>query len=70
LACIRLILALLTGTLARSRVYRASVVRRLDVRFVEPGPVRLARDGETFEGSRHFKVEKKRPPLNIYVPRV
>jgi diacylglycerol kinase family enzyme/membrane-associated phospholipid phosphatase len=65
----RLVLALLTGRLGRCKVYDASLVRRLDVRFLDPGPVRLARDGETFEGSRHFKVEKKRPALNIYVPR-
>jgi undecaprenyl-diphosphatase len=65
----RLVLALLTGTLARSRVYRASLMRRLDVRFLEPGPVRLARDGETFEGSRAFRIEKRPPALNIYVPR-
>lgn len=64
----RLVLALLTGTLGRSKVYAASLVRRLDVRFLDPGPVRLARDGETFEGSRNFRVEKRRPPLNIYVP--
>jgi undecaprenyl-diphosphatase len=65
----RLVLALLTGRLGRCKVYDASLVRRLDVRFLDPGPVRLARDGETFEGSRHFKVEKRRPALNMYVPR-
>jgi undecaprenyl-diphosphatase len=65
----RLVLAVLTGTLGRSKVYDATLVRRLDVRFLDPGPVRLGRDGEPFEGARHFKVEKKRPSLSISVPR-
>ena len=64
----RLLLALLTGTLARSRVYEQSAVRRLDVRFLDDPRPRLARDGETFEGSPRFRVEKAHPPLRIYVP--
>lgn len=66
----RLVIALLTGTLAHSRVYQQSCVRRLDVRFLEEGPYRLARDGETFDGSKAFVIEKARRPLRIYVPPV
>ncbi|GAC1365471.1 MAG: bifunctional phosphatase PAP2/diacylglycerol kinase family protein [Actinomycetota bacterium] len=63
----RLVLALMTGTLARSRVYHQNVTRRLEVRFLDEGPVRLARDGETFDGSSHFVVEKTLGPVPIYV---
>lgn len=63
----RLVLALLTGTLGRSRVYEQTLTRRLDIRFLDGEPYRLARDGETFDGSRHFTVEKSPQPLQVYV---
>jgi undecaprenyl-diphosphatase len=67
-ARLRLLVAVLTGTLGRSRVYGARTVRSLQV-TVADGPVRLARDGETFDGSRTFTVEKCAKPLPVYVLR-
>ena len=64
----RLVLALLTGTLGRSPVYRRRLVRRLEVRFCDQGPYRLARDGETFDGSQHFVIDKAGGQVQIYVP--
>jgi undecaprenyl-diphosphatase len=66
LARTRLIAAVLTGTLGRTRVYEQRVARRIEVRSEEP--LRLARDGETFDGSREFTVSKRPKPLRVYVP--
>ena len=62
----RLIAAVLTGTLARSRVYEQRFAREVRVRSAEP--LRLARDGETFDGSREFVVRKRDKRLRLYVP--
>ena len=62
----RLTLAVLTGTLARSAVYEQRFARELRVRATEP--VRLARDGETCDGSREFVVRKRPRSLRVYVP--
>ena len=64
----RLLLAVLTGRLARSRAYEAFATRELRVRSVD-GPLRLARDGETFDGSSRFTIEKEDRPLAVFVPR-
>lgn len=63
----RLMLALLTGRLLRSRFYEQRYVRSLRVRSHQ-GPLRLARDGETFNGSAEFTVMKCPRPLAVYVP--
>ena len=68
LARTRLVLAVLTGTLARSRVYDQTFARELAVRAA--APVRLARDGETFDGSPRFTVRKRPRRLRVYVPPV
>jgi diacylglycerol kinase family enzyme/membrane-associated phospholipid phosphatase len=65
-AATRLILAVLTGTLARSRVYEQRYAARVDVRGT--APLRLARDGETFDGSSSFTVRKRERRLRVYVP--
>jgi undecaprenyl-diphosphatase len=62
----RLILAVLTGTLARSRVHEQRFATRVEVRGETP--LRLARDGETFDGSPSFTVRKRERPLRVYVP--
>jgi diacylglycerol kinase family enzyme/membrane-associated phospholipid phosphatase len=62
----RLVLAVLTGRLARCRVYRQQVLKELRVTSLE-GPIRLARDGETFDGSEDFVIEKLDRPLLLYV---
>jgi undecaprenyl-diphosphatase len=67
-ARLRLLAAVLTGRLGRSRVHEAFTTRRLEVRSLD-GPLRLARDGETFEGHTEFTIEKLDRPLAVYVPR-
>jgi len=63
----RLVLALVTGQLARSPTYRRLVVDRLAVRS-QDGPLRLARDGETFDGSTAVLVTKHPEPLAVFAP--
>jgi diacylglycerol kinase family enzyme len=63
----RLAVAVLTGRLGRSKVYHQSVVQRLRIHSVN-GPLRLARDGETFEGSEDVVIEKLSKRLAVYVP--
>jgi diacylglycerol kinase family enzyme len=59
--------AVLTGRLGRSKVYHQSVVQRLRIHSLN-GPLRLARDGETFEGSEDVVIEKLPKRLAVYVP--
>jgi undecaprenyl-diphosphatase len=63
----RLIAAVLTGRLGRSRVYRQALVKQLNVRSHE-GPLRVARDGEPFESSEEIEVSKLEERLAVYVP--
>jgi diacylglycerol kinase family enzyme len=63
----RLLLSVLTGRLARCGAYEQRFVRRLHVKSLN-GPLRLARDGETFDGSEEFTVCKADEPLRVYVP--
>lgn len=64
-ARLRLIVAVLTGRLGRSKVYRQTCVKRLTLRSLD-GPLRLARDGETFEGPEEIVVEKLEKRLALY----
>ncbi|HET7483027.1 MAG TPA: diacylglycerol kinase family protein [Actinomycetota bacterium] len=61
----RLIAAILTGWLGRSRVYREATPTEIRVRSLE-GPMRLARDGETFEASDDVEVKKLPRSLVVY----
>lgn len=65
----RLVLAVVTGRLGRSKVYRQTCVRRLQLRSMK-GPLRLARDGETFEGPEDVVIEKLDERLIVYAPHV
>ena len=65
---VRLVASVLTGRLGRCRVYEARTTDRLEVRSLQ-GPLRLARDGEVFDGSEAFTVEKLDEPLAVFVPR-
>jgi undecaprenyl-diphosphatase len=67
MARLRLVLAVLTGTLGRSKVYEERTARRLRIRSLD-GPLRLARDGETFDGGVEVEVCKEPTPLGVYVP--
>jgi undecaprenyl-diphosphatase len=67
-ARLRLLWAVLTGTLSRTEVYRSEFVRGpITVRSMD-GPLRLARDGETFSGPEEFTIEKAPEPLAVFVP--
>jgi undecaprenyl-diphosphatase len=60
LARLRLVAAVLTGRLGRSKVYKQTVVKELKIRSLD-GPLRLARDGETFEASSEEIIVRKLP---------
>ncbi|MBA3430239.1 MAG: hypothetical protein H0U16_02005 [Actinobacteria bacterium] len=67
-ARLRLVLAVLTGRLADCKVYKQSVVKELRIRSLE-GPLRLARDGETFQSSSDEIIIRKLPDrLAVYCP--
>jgi undecaprenyl-diphosphatase len=63
----RFVLALITGQLSRAKVYQHTLVRALEVHSLD-GPLRLARDGETFDGSIDVRVTKHPDRLAIYAP--
>lgn len=64
----RLLLAVVTGRLGRCRAYQAFTTKELRIKALD-GPLRLARDGETFDGAPDFSLKKEERPLAIYVPR-
>ena len=64
-ARLRLLLAVLTGTLGRCRVYEQRTAATVRVRS-QQGPLRLARDGEVFEGPAEFVVEKASTRLKVF----
>jgi diacylglycerol kinase family enzyme len=63
----RLTLAVLTGRLGRSKIYHQNVIKGLRIRSLN-GPMRLARDGETFKGSDDILIEKLPKRLAVYAP--
>jgi diacylglycerol kinase family enzyme len=65
----RLVLALLTGTLARCRPYRAWRGSSVAVATPQDPMPRLARDGETFSGSPSFAIELRPRALVVYAGR-
>jgi undecaprenyl-diphosphatase len=67
MARMRLILAVVSGRLPTSPVYRASLTHG-PVRVRSSRPLGLSRDGETFDGSADFSVEKHHEPLVVLVP--
>ena len=64
---IRLVLALLFGALARSVVYERHCVNTVSVRIHGDEGVRLAADGETFDGQGAFVVHKRPAALLVHV---
>lgn len=63
----RLVAAVMTGRLGRSKIYRQTCEERFVVRAAA-GPLRLARDGETFEGAEDIVVEKLARRLVVFAP--
>jgi diacylglycerol kinase family enzyme/membrane-associated phospholipid phosphatase len=66
LARTRLVAAVLTGRLGRSRVHEQQVVARLEVR--SDGPLRIARDGESHDGPSHLRLHTTSRSLVVYRP--
>ena len=64
---LRLVVAALSGQLFRTDTYRRELVESLSVTS-HVGPLRMARDGETFDGAASFTVEKSPTRLAVYVP--
>jgi len=64
---LRLVLALMTGQLARTTVYTRRLVTSLEVRS-RRGPLRLACDGETFDGASKVSISKYPSRLVVYAP--
>ncbi len=63
----RLVVALLLGALARSRVYERRVVPSISIRCGDGhGRTRLAADGETFDGPAAFLVRKRPTALLVH----
>jgi len=63
----RLLLSVVTGRLASCGAYEQRYVRSVKIKSLE-GRLRLARDGETFDGSEEFTIAKADEPLLVYVP--
>ncbi len=63
----RLVLAVLTGRLGRSRVHEQRIVARSAVRSRQGG-LRLARDGEVADGPGHLLLRAASRPLVVYRP--
>jgi len=61
----RLVLGLVTGRLGRSPVYRQWAATSLVVRSAD-GPLRLARDGETFDGAAEVGVVKAGDRVTVF----
>ncbi|HEX2046793.1 MAG TPA: phosphatase PAP2 family protein [Acidimicrobiales bacterium] len=64
---VRLLLSVVTGRLGRCGAYEQRYVRSLEVKSLD-GRLRLARDGETFDGPEEFSISKSDDPLLVYVP--
>jgi undecaprenyl-diphosphatase len=63
----RLVLAVLSGRLGRCRAYEQRAVRSIRVRS-RRGPLRLAADGETFDGPDVIDVDKAARRLVVVTP--
>ncbi|HVE90796.1 MAG TPA: phosphatase PAP2 family protein [Actinomycetota bacterium] len=63
----KLVWSIVTGRLASCPAYECSLAERIEVRSMQ-GPLRLARDGETFDGSNRFVIEKLPKPLAVFTP--
>jgi undecaprenyl-diphosphatase len=63
----RLLLHVLTGRLATCPVYEERTVTQLSIRSLD-GPLRLAADGETYDGPVAVEVTKRLGALRVAVP--
>lgn len=68
-ARLRLMAAGMLGRSERARGFEQSCVSKVDVVALD-GDIRLARDGETFDGSLTFEIAKTPGGLQVFAPRV
>ncbi len=68
LARIRLIAAVLLGTLGRSRIYQTWPAATLRIAAADGSPVQLSLDGETTEAGTAIELTKHRKELLVYRP--
>jgi undecaprenyl-diphosphatase len=68
LARVRLVAAVLLGTLGRSRVYRTWPASSLRIAAADGSPVQLSLDGEITEASAAITLTKHRKGLLVYRP--
>jgi diacylglycerol kinase family enzyme/membrane-associated phospholipid phosphatase len=66
-ARVRVLLSVLTGRRGRCGAYQRFTAEQVDVASLE-GPLRLATDGETWEGSSRFIVRKRPRALAVLQP--
>lgn len=64
----RLVVAAVTGRMHRSPVFRTWCTTDMTIRGLD-GPLRLARDGETFDGTDRVDINKNGDRLVVYAPR-
>jgi len=68
LARVRLLAAVLTGTLARSRVYRTWTAGRVSLASADIDPIRLSVDGEVTDAKAVLRLAKRPQGLLVYRP--
>jgi hypothetical protein len=68
LARVRLITAVLLGTLGRCRVYKTWPAATVRLATPDGSPVQLSLDGETTESAAAIQVTKHRKSLLVYRP--
>jgi undecaprenyl-diphosphatase len=66
-ARLRLMAAGVIGRAHRARGFEQASASRIEVVALEP-PLRLARDGETFDGSNTFEITKTSKVLQVFAP--
>jgi hypothetical protein len=67
LARTRLVVSLVTGRLGRSKVYERWTTDEVRIRSRQ-GPLRLARDGESWQGPDELVVRKRPRALRVLQP--
>lgn len=65
-ARLRLLLAVLTGTLGRSRVYRAWTAHAMEIASADGDPIRLSVDGEVTDAGASIRLAKRPGQLLVY----
>ncbi|SRR6266566_55358 len=67
-ARLRLLAAVLTGTLGRSRVYRTWTARTVEIATADGSPILVSVDGEVTESGASIRLAKRPAQLLVYRP--